>query len=49
MGLLLVLVVILIVFGGLPQWGWHTYGYTPVSIGAVILILIVALVLMGRI
>jgi hypothetical protein len=29
MSLLLLIVLLLLVFGGLPNWGYHNYGYAP--------------------
>ena len=44
---LIVLVVILLIFG-LPNWGYHHYGYFPSGgLGLVLLILLI-LLLMGR-
>jgi hypothetical protein len=48
MSLLLLLVILLIVFGGLPNWGYHQYGYGPSSIGTILLIVLVVLLLTGR-
>ena len=48
MSLLLLIVVLLIVFGGLPNWGYHNYGYGPSGIGGIILIILIILLLTGR-
>jgi Protein of unknown function (DUF3309) len=48
MSLLLLIVVLLIVFGGLPNWGYHNYGYAPSGIGGVILVVLVIMFLTGR-
>ena len=48
MHLILLILVLLLVFGGLPQTGWHSYGWGPSGIGAVILIILVVLLLTGR-
>jgi hypothetical protein len=29
MSLLLLIIVLLLVFGGLPRWGYHSYGLLP--------------------
>lgn len=48
MSLLLLIVVLLLVFGGLPNWGFHQFGYAPSGIGAVILIVLVIMLMTGR-
>jgi hypothetical protein len=47
-GLLLLVVLLLLVFGGLPNWGYHEYGWGPSGIGGVLLIVVVVLLLTGR-
>jgi hypothetical protein len=46
--LLLVIVLIIVAFGGLPTWGYHQYGYWPSGILGILLVVLVILVLMGR-
>ena len=41
MSLLLLVVLLLLVFGGLPNWGYHNYGYAPSGIGGGILAIVV--------
>ena len=48
MGILLLVVLLLIVLGGLPGLGLHSYGYGPSSIGGILLVVIVVLLLTGR-
>ena len=48
MSLILLVLVILLVVGGLPNWGYHQYGYGPSGIGGVILIVLLLLLLTGR-
>ena len=48
MSLLLLIVLVLFLFGGLPRWGYHSYGYAPSGIVGVVLLVIVALLLTGR-
>jgi hypothetical protein len=46
--LLLLIVVLLLVLGGLPTWGFHNYGYGPSGIGGILLIILIILLLTGR-
>jgi len=48
MNLLVLLVLLLLVFGGLPQTGWHDYGYGPSGLGGIILLVVLILLLTGR-
>ena len=48
MSLLLLLVLLVLVFGGLPNWGYHNLGYGPSGIGGIILIILIILLLTGR-
>lgn len=48
MSLLLLIVLLVLIFGGLPRWGYHSYGYAPSGIGGVILLIIIILLLTGR-
>jgi len=48
MSLILLIVLVLLVFGGLPNWGHHNYGYAPSGIGGIILLVVVVMLLTGR-
>lgn len=48
MSLLLLIVLLLLIFGGLPNWGYHNRGYAPSGIGGIILIVVLILLLTGR-
>jgi len=48
MSLLLLIILLFFVFGGLPNWGYHSYGYAPSGIGGVILVIVLILLLSGR-
>jgi hypothetical protein len=48
MGLLLLIVLILFLLGGLPNWGYHSYGYAPSGLAGVVLIILVVMLLTGR-
>jgi Protein of unknown function (DUF3309) len=49
MGLVLLIILIVLLLGGLPTWGYHSYGYGPSGIVGVLLIILVVLLLTGRI
>jgi len=48
MSLILLIVLILLLFGGLPNWGYHSYGYAPSGIAGVVLIVLLIMFLTGR-
>ena len=48
MSLILLLVILLIVVGGLPTWGYHNYGYAPSGVGGILLLILVILLFTGR-
>jgi uncharacterized protein DUF3309 len=46
--MLLLIILMLLLFGGLPTWGYHQWGYTPsIGIGTILLVVVV-LMLLGR-
>jgi amino acid permease len=46
--LLLVIVLILLLVGALPNFGYHSYGYAPSGLVGVLLIILLILLLTGR-
>ncbi len=48
MGLILLIVLILFLVGGLPNWGYHSYGFAPSGLAGVVLIVILIMFLTGR-
>jgi len=48
MGIILLVVLLLIVLGGLPNVGLHSYGYGPSGVGGILLIVVLVLLLTGR-
>ena len=50
MGLIILILVLLLVFGGLPQvsGGWHNLGWGPSGLGLVLVIILVVLLFSGR-
>jgi hypothetical protein len=49
LGIILLIFVLMLIFGGLPQMGLlnHGYGYAPSGIGTVLLIILVLWLLLG--
>jgi len=48
-GLILLILWLLLLFGGLPRWGYYSYGYGPSGIVGTMLIIVPILFLLGRI
>jgi hypothetical protein len=48
MNLILLVVLILVILGGLPTWGYHSYGYAPSRAGGALLLILIILILTGR-
>jgi hypothetical protein len=48
MSLLLLIVLILLLTGSLPRWGYHSYGYAPSGFIGVLVIVFLVLLLTGR-
>ena len=49
MSTVLVILLVLLLIGGLPVTGWHTYGYYPSGVAGVLLLVLIILLLLGRI
>ena len=48
MGIILLILLLMLVVGGLPNLGFHSYGYGPSGIGGVLLVVVLVLLLTGR-
>lgn len=48
MGIVLLIILLLVVLGGLPNLGIHNYGYGPSGIGGVVLLVVLVMLLTGR-
>jgi len=48
MGLLLLIIVLVFLFGGLPHWGYHSYGYGPSGLAGVVVLVLVVTLFTGR-
>jgi len=48
MSLLLLVVLVLLLVGGLPNWGYHKYGFAPSGFAGIVLLVVVVMLLSGR-
>jgi Protein of unknown function (DUF3309) len=48
MNLILLVILLLLVFGGLPTWKYHSFGWGPSSVGGIVLLVLLVLILTGR-
>lgn len=48
MSVILLIVLVLLLLGGLPNWGYHKYGFAPSGIVGTVLLVVVILLLTGR-
>lgn len=48
MNIILLVILILLLVGGLPSWGYHNYGWGPSGIVGVLLVVLLVLLLTGR-
>jgi hypothetical protein len=42
------IVLVLFLLGGLPNWGYHSYGYVPSGFAGVVLVVLLVMLLTGR-
>jgi uncharacterized protein DUF3309 len=48
MSLILLIVLFLFLVGGLPNWGYHKYGFAPSGFAGAMLLVVIVLLLTGR-
>jgi hypothetical protein len=48
MSLILLIVLVLFLVGGLPNWGYHKLGFAPSGVAGVVLLVVAILLLTGR-
>ena len=48
MSLILLIVLVLLLVGGLPNWGFHKFGFAPSGLAGAVLLIVVILLLTGR-
>ncbi len=47
MMIVLLVLLVLVIVGGLPNWGHHGYGWGPSSVGGILLVILVLWLLFG--
>lgn len=48
MGLILLIVLVVFLVGGLPNWGYHSFGFAPSGLAGVVLLVVIVMLLTGR-
>lgn len=48
MSLLLLIILILLLVGALPNFGYHSYGYGPSGLLSVVVVVLIIMLLTGR-
>jgi len=48
LGIILIILLVLLVVGGLPNWQYHSYGWGPSGLGGILLLVLIVLLLTGR-
>jgi hypothetical protein len=48
MSLILLILLVLFLVGGLPNWGYHSYGFAPSGFAGALLLVVIVLLLTGR-
>ena len=48
MGLILLIILIVFLVGGLPNWGFHSFGFAPSGLAGVVLLVVIVMLLTGR-
>ena len=46
--LILIIILLILALGGLPNWGYHDYGYGPSGLLGLVLVVLLVLFLFGR-
>ncbi|HUR70361.1 MAG TPA: DUF3309 family protein [Candidatus Limnocylindrales bacterium] len=48
MSLILLIVLVVLLVGGLPNWGYHSFGFAPSGLAGVLLLVVIVMLLTGR-
>lgn len=47
MHVFLIILLVLLLVGGLPTWGYHSYGWYPSGLGLILLVILVIVLVRG--
>ena len=48
MSLILLIGLVVLLVGGLPNWGYHSFGFAPSGLAGVVLLVLIVMLLTGR-
>jgi len=48
MSLILLIVLVVLLVGGLPNWGYHSFGFAPSGLAGIVLLVLIVMLLTGR-
>jgi Protein of unknown function (DUF3309) len=48
MSLILLIVLVVLLVGGLPNWGYHSFGFAPSGLAGAVLLVVIVMLLTGR-
>jgi len=48
MSLILLIVLVVLLVGGLPNWGYHSFGFVPSGLAGVVLLVVIVMLMTGR-
>jgi hypothetical protein len=48
MSMILLIVLVVLLVGGLPNWGYHSFGFAPSGLAGVVLLVLIVMLLTGR-
>lgn len=46
--MILLVILVIVALGGLPAWGYHSYGYAPSGLVLVVVVILCLLLFTGR-
>ena len=48
MSMILLIVLVVLLVGGLPNWGYHSFGFAPSGLAGRVLLVLIVMLLTGR-